>query len=150
MRKILFPLLASTLVALFAKTANAMGRRASLEGNVWMVIRPVNCLGNPWEKDWLARHKNQGTKYPRTKEIDVIRAFFKKRGATVLEIRSKPYLKGDPLCKTCDCPRGDTLFLLVNSHDTPKLVHYGFTDRFPEEPPEKSSSHEKSSKHAAQ
>ena len=27
------------------------------EGQVWVSIDPIQCLGNPWEQDWLLTHE---------------------------------------------------------------------------------------------
>jgi hypothetical protein len=110
----------------------ARGRKPA-EDKIWVSMQPVDCLGNPWEKNWLAHHKNQVTKYPRSQEIDILKGFFKKNGITILDYRTKPYVKGDPLCKTCGCPRGDTLLLMVHGVDVPKIRTFGFGDPVPDD-----------------
>ena len=111
----------------------AWARKKPLQDTVWVVVRPVTCLGNPWEKDWLARHKNRSDKYPQTKEASILKAFFKRKGSPVLDLRVKPYMKGDPLCQTCDCSRGDTLYLLVSGEAATRLTRFGYTERIPSE-----------------
>jgi hypothetical protein len=95
---------------------------------VWVSMQPVDCLGNPWEKNWLAHHNNQTNKYPRAQELQIMKGFFYKKGVTILDYRTKPYVKGDPLCKTCGCPRGDTLLLAVHGAEVPIMRTFGFTD----------------------
>ena len=113
--------------------SNAGAKRKPQDENVWIVVRPVTCLGNLWDKDWLTHHKNRGDKYPQSKEVTLIKNYFKREGAPLLDIRVKPYMKGEPLCQTCGCDRGDTLFLLVRGENSPKLVRLGYTERIPAE-----------------
>ena len=120
------------LLALFLFSAPVLAK--SSEDKVWVIVRPVQCLGNPWEKDWLARNKNQAAKYPRTEEFEVLAAYFARKKIPVLDIRVKPYVKGDMLCQACDCPRGDTLFLMIYAKHAPKMVRLGYTERMPASP----------------
>jgi len=55
----------------------------------------VTCLGNLWEKDWLVHHKNRGDKYPRSKEVTLIKDYFRRKGAPLLDIRVKPYMRAN-------------------------------------------------------
>ena len=98
---------------------------------VWVLVRPVQCLGNPWEKQWLAKHNNQGSQYPRQKEFEIIKAFFIRKNVPIFDFRVKPYMKGESLCAACDCPRGDTLYLLIHAEDASKMVRLGYTERLP-------------------
>jgi hypothetical protein len=111
---------------------------------VWVAIRPVQCLGNPWEKDWLAKHHNRAWRYPSRKEPAILKAYFKKKGVQILDLRVKPYQKSEPLCRTCDCARGDTLLLLIRAQDSLQMGQWGYTDRIPYEP-QKPPKHEPSS-----
>jgi hypothetical protein len=112
--------------------------REKYSDRVWIVVRPLQCLANPWEKDWLAKTKKQPDQYPQMREGSVIRKFFARNRVPVLEIRMQPYRTGDPICQTCACPRGDTLFLLIKANDVPKMVQLGYTHRVPaQDVPEK-------------
>lgn len=99
----------------------------------WVIIKPLQCLGNPWEKEWVASHPKQGPRYPSRKDAEVIKSFFDRKGIPIHELRIQRYVKGDPLCMTCDCPRGDTLYLLINAQHAPKMVRLGYTERVPAE-----------------
>jgi hypothetical protein len=131
--------------SLFLVPASSHAKINTASDKVWIVIRPVQCLGNPWEKFWLANHNNQGHKYPYKKEDNVIRDFFyKKKQIGVYQVRIQRYKKGDPLCHTCDCPRGDTLYLLVLADDVPQMVAMGYTERVAAaDVPEAPKKHEK-------
>jgi hypothetical protein len=102
------------------------------QGRVWIVVRPLQCLDNPWEKDWLANHKKKTAKYPNDHDHAVIKQFFSKKGIEIMDIREKPYVSGEPLCQTCGCERGDTLFLLIESSNSMKMQSFGYDKRFPE------------------
>lgn len=135
-RNLLLAVLGAVLLPLWCPA-----KRPPLTDKIWIMLKPVQCLGNPWEKYWLRMHKNKGSAYPRAKELDVLKEYFKKKGVKILEIRLKPFEKGQPICETCNCPRGDTLFLKIKAVDAFKMARLGYTERFPEQS-------ENSSKHA--
>jgi hypothetical protein len=101
------------------------------EDKVWIIIRPLQCMRNPWEKEWLANNKNDVSKYPRRKEFALIKKYFERRRVPILEFRFKPFMKGQGRCETCECPRGDTLYLLISALDAPTMVSLGYTERLP-------------------
>src|SRR6188508_2325856 len=72
------------------------------DDQVWMIVRPRQCMSNPWEKAWMKKNKNQAAQYPRADEFDVIKQFFAAKNVPILEMRFKPYVKGDPYCQTCE------------------------------------------------
>ena len=93
---------------------------------VWVAIQPVQCLGNPWEKAWLAHHHNKGAAYPRDQELKLLREFFTAKGIHILDLRLRPFMQGTGLCMACTCPRGDTIYLLVSGSDSIPLTRYGY------------------------
>ncbi len=97
----------------------------------WVALQPVQCLSNPWEKDWLKAHKNKGTKYPMRDEVNVMKAFFTKKGFFIHDLRIRPYMHDKPLGRACNSPRGDLLLMLVNREDVSLLMHYGFQSTIP-------------------
>ena len=97
---------------------------------VWVIVRPVQCLGNPWEKEWLAHHPHQDAKYPRAKELDLMRKFFSKKQVRIHDVRRKPY-EGQGVCQTCACARGDVFYFLIYAEDVPQMVNMGYTERIP-------------------
>jgi hypothetical protein len=108
---------------------NALIDKDTAGAKDWVIIKPLQCLGNPWEQDWIARHKKTEV-YPALQEKQIIKDFFARNQIQILDIRVRPYENG-PLCQTCDCPRGDTLFLLVNAQDAPLLQPFGFDKTVP-------------------
>lgn len=96
---------------------------------VWVLVKPLQCLGNPWEQDWIAHHKKSEV-YPQRDEQQIMKNFFARNQVQILDIRVRPYA-GGPLCQTCDCPRGDTLYFLVSSDQAPLLKPFGFDKTIP-------------------
>jgi hypothetical protein len=122
----------SVLLLLASLSVSGQAKDAPADSDkIWVVVRPVQCMGNPWEKDWMAKHKNRADQYPRKKEFGILKTYFAKKRIPILEIRLKPYVKGDPLCAACDCARGDTVYLLTYAQYTPTLVKLGYTQRVP-------------------
>jgi hypothetical protein len=110
---------------------HSIAKEQPLSDKVWVVIKPVQCLGNRWEKDWLSKHPRKGTTYPIKNEGPIVKSYFQKRGIPILDLRELKYVNGDPLCKACDCPRGDTFYLLIDANNTPKMVALGYSQRLP-------------------
>jgi hypothetical protein len=99
---------------------------------VWVATEPVQCLGNPWEQDWLARHGNNYGAYPR--DIDsqktVLVEYYARFGVRVkntISIVTHPVT-----CAACTCPRGDTLYLLVPEDDANTMILLGYRREEPQ------------------
>ena len=98
----------------------------------WVATEPIQCLGNPWEQDWLSRHGNDARSYPRdrTSQETIIVDYYARLG---IEVRRIVSIMTSPVtCDACTCPRGDTLFLLVPDRDAATMVALGYR---PEAPP---------------
>lgn len=131
------PTLGVILALLFASSAFA--ETALREGQgipSWVVIKPVQCLDNAWEKEWLETHKAEATAYPVADEKKIVTDYFVRSGIKVSEVRSKPY-DGSPRCSSCDCPRGDTLYVGIDSMDAPAVKVLGFDRIIPKIDPSK-------------
>ncbi len=93
--------------------------------NSWVEIDPIQCLGNPWEIDWLKDNDD----YPRdvhTLELeqgeeDIIKEYYLKQGVSILKVESE--WTHDIVCEACSCPQGYTLYLLVS--DVDKMIKLG-------------------------
>lgn len=92
----------------------------------WVAIDPVQCLTNPWEKDWLERHDGNYGSYPLDPDSQyaIIRAYYAGHGVRVDDIISIP--KYQNVCEACSCPRGDALYLLVRNVDVNRMLRFGF------------------------
>jgi len=109
-------------------------KKESMSGEyVRMQIEPVQCLGNPWEQDWLEVHGMKYEDYPRgrprqleAEEKEIIRSFFEKEGIRIYKIEGIPFPDSVMVCDACDCPQGYTLEVWAAPGDTARLRTFGF------------------------
>jgi len=105
------------------------------EEGVWLSTKPIQCLGNPWEKDWLAANDNDYSAYPigdpriiEVPEKAIITAFFARQEIDILDIESEPFDDDVMVCDACHCPQGYTLKINVSKEDAEKLsAEFGFS-----------------------
>jgi hypothetical protein len=97
----------------------------------WVATEPTQCLTNPWEQEWLARHDGNYAAYPRDLEAQeaIIAAYYAGLGVEVEAIVSRP--KYEVVCLACSCPRGDTLYLLVAEDDAEMMELLGYRKEDP-------------------
>ncbi len=88
---------------------------------VWVEIMPVQCEGNVWQQEWI---KEKGESPAREQEAEVLRAFFRKRGAEFYAYREEWVL--EIICQACSCPMGYAARLLINTEDFSLFEQYGF------------------------
>ena len=96
------------------------------QGQVWVSIDPIQCLGNTWEQDWLLTHEYD--EYPKDQEgrIRIFREFFKEQGVKIHKTEvTFPYLV---VCEACSCPRGDRISCLIDEADLPTMLGWGFVE----------------------
>jgi hypothetical protein len=100
-------------------------------GTAWVATDPIQCLGNPWERDWLAHNGNNYAAYPR--DIDsqkvILRQYYAGLGIPIMEIVS--IMTHPVTCMACTCPRGDTLYLLVPAGDADAMIGLGYRREAP-------------------
>ena len=92
----------------------------------WVSVDPIQCLGNSWEQDWLARHNNDFSQYPHDEagRFRIYREFFEKQGMTIHSIEvTFPY---NAVCLACGCPRGDRISCLIDEAGLPTMLEWGF------------------------
>ena len=82
----------------------------------WAAIDPVQCNGNPWEI-W---QRGKGVAYDLSEEGIIKLYYQEKEGIEVFEVRSEQ--THETVCQACSCPRGDTIYLLVDNHDVPVIL----------------------------
>ena len=98
----------------------------------WVEIDPMQCLWNPWEKDWLKSHNDDYASYPRDfhtegfdgGEITIIKEYYKNQGIIVYDVKLE--LTHYSVCEACACPIGDTLYLLVSDNAIRQMLESGF------------------------
>lgn len=91
---------------------------------VWVETMPVQCLGNPWQQEWLKEHGNKYEEYPQEQEQEILKLFFLKRGAVVYA--SNTAWVWEATCLACSCPAGYAQYLKVHKKDLPVFEEYGF------------------------
>lgn len=97
------------------------GRFLPAGERVWVEIMPVQCAGNVWQQEWL----NARGEYPkREQEEEVLRAFFRKRGADFYGYREEQVF--EVVCAACSCPAGYVARLQINTEDFALFAQYGF------------------------
>jgi len=100
----------------------------------WVATEPVQCLGNPWERDWLERHGNDYEAYPRdpASQNAIVREYYARFGVDITDIVSIP--KYQVVCAACSCPRGDTFYLYVRDRDVGTMLFLGYRREAPYRP----------------
>ncbi len=96
------------------------------EGQVWVSIAPIQCLGNSWEQDWLLTHEYD--EYP-TDQGDrqrIFREFFEEQGVKIHRIKvTNPYTV---VCHACFCARGDRISCLIDETNLATMLEWGFVE----------------------
>jgi len=75
---------------------------------IWIEIDPIQCLENPWEKDWIENNLDED--YPRDNalhfseiEENILKEFYKKKGITIFDIKPETYSGDFEICESCSC-----------------------------------------------
>jgi len=98
----------------------------------WVAIEPIQCLGNPWEQDWLDNNNGEYDAYPKDpttpglepEELEIIKDYYQRQGVEVSDGLNAP--KFENVCLACSCPEGHTLFLQVREEDVATMVSLGY------------------------
>lgn len=97
------------------------------ENEVWVVINPIQCLGNPWETDWLENNNLDYSAWAEksaASKIVVFVNYYENQGISVLEVQQT--FSDNDYCSACTCPRGDSIHCLVDVQDLVHLLELGF------------------------
>ena len=86
------------------------------QNKVWVSINPVQCKGNPWEKNFPQENNDE----------DTIKKYYQSLKFTIYDIKITPSSPGTIVCMACSCPRGDTIKVMVSQADADKLISQGF------------------------
>ena len=104
------------------------------DGKTWVNIKPIQCLSNAWERDWVKSHSDN-ILYPR-KDVDavddIIRDYYQRQGIALFEIKRDSIRdeNGKPqttVCLACSCSAGYVLYFLVADSDVELMTGLGFT-----------------------
>ena len=96
----------------------------SQEEGLWLYIDPIQCLGNPWDLDWLLTHDYND--YPQTESgrVAIFRDYYTGQGLVIHEVRVEQAYEG--VCGACGCPTGERYFILVDEADEGAFLDLGF------------------------
>ncbi|MFH1808793.1 MAG: hypothetical protein ABIJ09_08605 [Pseudomonadota bacterium] len=96
-------------------------------GNLWLNIEPLQCGNSPWER-WF-RDVNNVQEIRPIDEGEVLREYYRSQLAPsipVLAYRIERGLFDTSFCASCDCPRGDRIFIYVPANVSQRLVELGW------------------------
>ncbi len=96
--------------------------------NYYVTIDPIQCLGNPWEVDWLEKNDYDTLGWAALsdgKQIDVFIQYYDNLGISIKEVEVSDI--GGESCAACTCPRGDRYQCLVEEHDYEDAIKLGFS-----------------------
>ncbi len=107
--------------------------------NAWVATEPIQCLGNPWEQDWLENNNWEYDLYPKDpttpdlepEEFIIIQDYYARQGVSVFEGRN--VLNEGEVCLACSCPEGQTLYLSVRDQDVATMISLGYRVESPPE-----------------
>ena len=92
---------------------------------VWVTIDPIQCLGNPWEQDWLRTHKYH--QYPRDERtrLRIFREYYEPQGITLYEVKASVW--AEAVWAACSCPTGQRLHCRIDEDDLELMLALGIT-----------------------
>jgi len=96
-------------------------------GATWVSIDPIQCMGNPWEEDWLQSHNGSWESYLREWDSQrmIVIDYYSRLGIRVFEAAQEVW-SGAIICEACSCPAGYTLYLQVPDGDVDSILALGF------------------------
>ena len=96
-----------------------------------VAIDPIQCMGNPWEREWLEEHEWE--LYPRELEdkLPIIVDYYQRQGFMISD--STILWTHNSVCLACSCPAGYTVYFLVSRRDVQMMLELGFRIESPEE-----------------
>ena len=112
---------------------NSPIRLFSEDGRTWVGIKPIQCLSNAWERDWVKSYGDSSL-YPR-KDVDaidgIIEGYYQRQGIALFEIKRDSIRdeNGKPqttVCLACSCSAGYVLYLLIADFDVETMTGLGF------------------------
>lgn len=101
---------------------------------VWMTTDPIQCLENPWEKEWTQQYPNGNyptgdpRQFEEPEQLILRTHMLDNHDVTILRIRYKPYPEDAMVCEACTCPAGYSLYIEVAATDKDKLAETPFKE----------------------
>jgi hypothetical protein len=87
-------------------------------------IDPIQCLGNPWDEEWLESHDYN--EYPQTESsrLQIFTDYYEKQGVAMFDVYSENVYNA--VCDACSCPTGERYYCTVAEGDADFLLESGF------------------------
>ncbi len=97
----------------------------------WVAIDPIQCMGNPWEQEWLEEHP--GEMYPLELEemLPIIIDYYERQGVEIFD--SRIMWTHYSVCLACSCPAGYTVYFQVPRWNVHTMLDMGFRVESPDE-----------------
>ncbi len=93
----------------------------------WVILDPIQCMGNPWEQAWLEENNYEYELWwemTEQEKLDVFEKYYEDQGIVIYEIkRTSPY---NVVCDGCSCPRGDRIHCNIDEDDVDQMMEWGF------------------------
>ena len=87
-------------------------------------IDPIQCLGNPWDIEWLEFHDYDEYPQMESGRLQIFTDYYEKQGVEMTDVRSEWILGGE--CAACSCPTGERFYCMVDERDVDFLLESGF------------------------
>ncbi len=95
-------------------------------GRTWMQADMIQCLGNPWERNWLEIEIKESSDYPKwnVRQFSIIMNYYAQLDIKIHDIKTER--TQEIVCQACSCPTGETLYLLVYDAEVEKMHGLGY------------------------
>lgn len=91
----------------------------------WVEIDPVQCMGNPWEIDWIENGGDPAL-YPRdlAERFEIIREYYEGLGVEIID--GSAWWTMPVTCRACSCPEGYTVYVRIWVEDVEYMLDGGW------------------------
>lgn len=94
-------------------------------GNQWVSREPLQCESNPWQLWWHERYPNEMLPEAQ-REGELIRAYYAATGQIRILAYRIEHAYDTDACDSCQCTRGDVIYLYVSAADAERLLGLGW------------------------
>ncbi len=95
------------------------------ETKTWLYIEPIQCLGNPWEQEWLKTHDYEEYPQNKSEQLKIVTDYYHEQGVDIHDIYSR--IVYDAVCDACSCPTGERIYCLVQEQDIDFMLAEGWS-----------------------
>lgn len=86
---------------------------------------PIQCLGNPWEIQWLETHTYEEYPQNEVEQLKIFTDYYQDRGVNIYDVYVENL--GDIVCAACFCSNGQRIFCLIDKDDADFMLASGFS-----------------------